>query len=215
MNGNNGENAMTGEELDTMQEIVNIAFGSAARDLAEVIDIFVELTVPEVMVYKTEEVPGKIRNEIDGVPQISIVKQDYHGKFNGIALLIFPVSAGRELVTLLNNSGEEQSLDMENIDALERETLVEVGTILIGACVGKVAELLEDVVTYSPPQVMIADDPESVERDRLYEPDNLAITMKTIFKFEKRDVTGFLFLISKDSIPWIKKAVNLFLERYR
>ncbi|MEK7679513.1 MAG: chemotaxis protein CheC [Deltaproteobacteria bacterium] len=215
MNDNNGGNVLTGEELDTMQEIVNIAFGSAARDLAEVIDIFVELTVPEIRVYKTEEVPRKIRDEISDVPKISIVKQDYHGKFKGIALLIFPVSAGRELVALLNNSEEDQSLDVENFDALEKETLVEIGTILIGACVGKVAELLDDVVTYSPPQVIVADNPECVEKDRLYEPDNLAITMKTVFKFEKRDVTGFLFLISKDSIPWIKKAVNLFLERYQ
>jgi chemotaxis protein CheC len=35
------------------------------------------------------------------------------------------------------------------------ETLMEVGNILVGACIGKIAGLLGDTVAYSPPRVLV------------------------------------------------------------
>jgi len=46
MDYQNQETMITEEETDILQEIMNIAFGRAASDLAEYIDIFVILSVP-------------------------------------------------------------------------------------------------------------------------------------------------------------------------
>ena len=45
------------EEKDILQEIMNIAFGNATADLAEVIDIYVLLSVPDIKVIRS----GKVR----------------------------------------------------------------------------------------------------------------------------------------------------------
>ncbi len=205
---------ITDEERDILQEIMNIAFGQAAADLAEVVNIFVVLSVPDIRIVPAADLPQYIHTEFSEFGNISIVEQNFWGEFRGNALLIFPSDSGRELVSLLGD-GDLASFEAQASDFLENETLMEVGNILIGACVGKVAELLKDVVTYSPPRVIIENHPSISMPDTLFDPGNSAIILKTVFCFNERNVNGFLFLItSHKSVAWLKKALADFMEQY-
>ena len=205
---------ITDEERDILQEIMNIAFGKAAADLAEVVHIFVVLSVPDIRIVDAADLPDYIRTEFSEFGNISIVEQNFWGEFRGNALLIFPSDSGKELISLLGD-GHPVSFESQASDFLENETLMEVGNILIGACVGKVAELLKDMVTYSPPRVIIEDHPSVSMPDTLFDPENSAIILKTVFCFNERNVNGFLFLItSHNSVAWLKKALADFMEQY-
>jgi len=205
---------ITDEEKDILQEIMNIAFGQAAADLAEVINIFVVLSVPDIKIIKANDLPEYIGTEFNELGNISMVEQNFWGEFKGNALLIFPAGAGKELISLLGDE-RDLSLEPQASDILENETLMEVGNILIGACVGKIAELLKDVVTYSPPRVLIEDQPNVSLPKTLFDPANSAILLKTVFCFNERDVNGFLFLITSDnSVLWLKKALADFMDQY-
>ncbi len=202
------------DERDILQEIMNIAFGKAAADLAEVINIFVVLSVPDIKIVMAADLPVYIGTEFRDFGNISIVEQNFWGEFKGNALLIFPANSGKELVSLLGD-GDELNFEPQASDNLESETLMEVGNILIGACVGKVAELLKDVVTYSPPRVIIEDHPSLSMPKTLFDPDNSAIILKTVFCFNERNVNGFLFLVtSHNSVIWLKKALADFMDQY-
>ena len=202
------------EERDILQEIMNIAFGKAAADLAEIINIFVVLSVPDIKIVMAEDLPSYIKEEFSEFGNISIVEQNFWGEFKGSALLIFPADSGKELISLLGDN-DEPSYGPQSSDILESETLMEVGNILIGACVGKVAELLKDVVTYSPPRVIIEDHLSVSMPKTLFNPSNAAIILKTVFCFNERNVNGFLFLItSNNSVSWLKKALVDFMEQY-
>lgn len=208
------EQAFSEEELDILQEVMNIAFGSAAADLAEAIDIYAILSVPKIRLLQATELPEYIRGEIKGYEKVSIVEQNFMAKFRGLALLIFPSGVGKALIALLEND-PESSFESDPLDALERETLMEVGNILVGACVSKVAELLEDVVIYSPPRIIVEDLPhEAISRD-MFDPGKLAIVLQTVFHFNEQDVSGFLFLIcSQESVDWLRKALYEFLKQF-
>jgi chemotaxis protein CheC len=202
------------EESDILQEIMNIAFGKAAADLAEIISIFVRLSVPRISMVKAVDLPNYLRSEAGSKEMISIVEQNFWGGFTGSALLVFQSGAGKELISLLGSS-EEAWFETGSIEVLERETLMEVGNILIGACVGKVAELLQDVVSYSPPRVIVEDDPDNAIPENLFHPSCTAIVLKTLFCFNERDVNGLLFLVtSQQSIGWLKQALSAFMEKY-
>ncbi len=208
------EQNLTSDEHDILQEIMNIAFGRASADLAEVIDIYVELNVPYVQTLDVRELPSYLATELAGHESVSIVEQGYLGKFRGLALLVFPVGAGRELFSLLNG-GDQGGAESTNMALMERETLMELGNILIGACVGKIAELLDDVVTYAPPRVNVEERPENAIVADLFEQNTLATVMRTVFHFKDRDIDGHFFLInSSDSFGWLKKALYTFMERY-
>jgi chemotaxis protein CheC len=202
------------EERDILQELMNIAFGKAAAELAEVISIFVVLSVPSIKVLKAAQLPEYLQEEISDFADISIVEQNFWGRFKGSAFLVFPAGAGKALISLLDPE-HEATFESGTFEVLEKETLMEVGNILIGACVGKMSELLGDVVTYSPPKVVVENEPRGIIPKNLFDPEYTAIVMRTVFRFEERDVRGFLFLVTThDSIVWLKKALAEFIERY-
>ncbi|KPK31575.1 MAG: hypothetical protein AMK70_12305 [Nitrospira bacterium SG8_35_1] len=211
----NSEIVISDEELDILQEVMNIAFGKASAAQAEIIDIYVVLSIPDIRLMKTEEVPGYIEAEINDFKNISVIKQNYTGKFHGSALLFFPGGAGKKLFPLFD-SDQAAAPESESLDFVpEKETLLEVGNILIGASVSKVAELLDDEVSYRPPRIIVESRPGDIVDWDLAEPEGPAILMRTVFSFDNRDISGLLFLIpSYKSFEWLKKALHAFLEQY-
>jgi chemotaxis protein CheC len=206
--------AITDEEMDILQEVMNIAFGSAAADLAEVIDIYAVLSVPTIKVMQTVDLPKYIRSAVKEYDKLSIVEQNFIAKFRGIAILIFPSGIGRALIAMLDKDSES-TLESDPIEALELETLMEVGNILVGACVSKVAELLGDVVIYAPPRVIVENLAQDAISKDLFDPDKLAIILQTVFQFDGEDISGLLFLIcSNESIGWLKKALHEFVKQF-
>jgi chemotaxis protein CheC len=207
-------NTLNTEEIEILQEIMNIAFGQSAADLADVIDTHVVLSVPFIKIMHATELPEYFRDHVKGHKKISIVEQKFWGKFKGDALLVFSSGAGRELVKLLQQE-ERPSFASDHIEILESESLMEVGNILIGACVGKLAEVLRDVVTYTPPLVVVEKIFEEAIAESQYDSNSTAIVLKTDFCFEKGDVSGFLFLVtSNESVSWLRDALRIFIEQY-
>ena len=211
----NSEIIISDEEQDILQEVMNIAFGKASAELAEVIDIYVVLSIPEIKLLQTAEVPQYIEAEIEDFENISVIKQSYTGKFHGTALLFFPGGAGKKLFSLFENGITKDSGSEGFSVVLEKETLLEVGNILIGASVSKVAELLNDNVSYRPPRIVIESDPGDIVDWDLAEPEDPVILLQTVFSFDKRDISGLLFLIpSYKSFEWLKKALHAFIHQY-
>jgi chemotaxis protein CheC len=202
------------EERDILQEIMNIGFGSAAADLSGVIDLYVQLSVPTVMVVPATELIGYIEREIPNPREITVIEQNYWSRFKGMALLAFTSGAGKALLGLLGDM-DDHAFESDPMRILERETLMEVGNILVGACVGKVAELLGDVVSYSPPRILIGDIADTNVSRTLFEPGNCVVILQTVFHFGSQDVQGHLFLVaSHDSVGWLRQALQTFMSRY-
>ena len=207
------EAMITAEETDILQEIMNIAFGRAASDLAEYIDIFVILSVPFIKLLRSSDLPPYINAEIKDYDKVSLVEQNFWGKFKGSAFLVFPADSGKKILSMLD--GSEDYFESDPIYELEKETFREVGNILIGACVGKIAELLGDVITYSPPRVVVDRSQRSIISENLFSSDSLAIVLRTVFDFNDKNINGYLFIVtSEESFAWLKTALHNFLEQY-
>jgi chemotaxis protein CheC len=211
---NNPLRELTELEKDALQEIMNIGFGRAAADLAEIINLHVILSVPHIAVLQSDEVIGYVQNQIPDTTDMSMITQFFSGKFSGGSFLVFPHGEGRKLLRIFD--GEMTLLgESYDIDVLEKETLVEVGNIIIGACVGKIAEMLGDVVTYAPPRFFAQEQIYGTLNSVLNTSDSFAILFKTVFNFEQYNVSGYLFLVSQYSImPWLKQAIAEFLGPY-
>ncbi|MFH2043765.1 MAG: chemotaxis protein CheC [Pseudomonadota bacterium] len=212
---NNEQEVLTEEERDTLQEIMNIGFGSAAADISEVIDLYVVLSVPTISVLKTSDLLEHIKSEIKDHNNITIVEQNFFSKFKGLALLIFTLGAGKGLLSVLGKELDEEILESDPMGMLEEDLLLEVGNILIGACVGKIAELLGDVVNYSPPRIITGNLADRALSDDMSDPRNIVIILRTIFHFSSNSATGCLFLVtSHESVSWLKQALQTFLSQY-
>jgi chemotaxis protein CheC len=207
---------LTRDDAAILEEVMNIAFGKASADLARVIDIRIVLSAPRVEILRADGLLQRIKEDTKIYPAISIIEQNFWGKYTGSALLVFPSTASKGLVSLFDDDQEFPEADNP---LLEKETLLEVGNILIGACVSKVSELLDDNVSFSPPRLI----PRVVSNNlssttvtpKLDDPKASAILMKTVFHLEDRDIKGFLFLIAnQDSMKWLKTALQNFLGKF-
>lgn len=201
------------DEKDILQEVMNIAFGNATADLAGVIDIYVVLSIPNIQVINIGSLPDYLRETIDGSNMTSIVDQKFWGEFSGSGFLVFPSGASNELITFLEEHSTEDNRKQKEI--VESEVLTEVGNILIGACVGKMSELLNTFVTYSPPRIIRGGSSEYNFLVDHFDPSQPAIVMKTIFKFKEKDINGFLMILTnQDSIGWLRKSLQDFMGGY-
>lgn len=205
---------LTPLEKDALQEIMNIAFGQAAADLSDVINLYVTLTVPYIDLLKYDGVLPLISKDISSSNDMSMIKQFFSGKFSGSSVLIFPHGEGKKLLKLFDeNSGF--SCSDGDVDVLERETLIEISNIIMGACISKIAELLKDVVSYSPPRYYSQDQIFSTLEGAFAGKNSFAIFFKTMFHFKEFDASGFLFLISdQNTLEWLRAAINDYLSQY-
>lgn len=206
---------LTAEEQDTLQEIMNIGFGSAAADLGSVINIYVVLSVPTVHVIETARLIDYIKTEIRDYRDVSIIEQNFYSSFKGIALVVFSGASGKALLTLISDNETSAAFESDPIRIMEKETLMELGNVLVGACVGKVAALLGDVVSYSPPRFVTGNMADEAIAGGMFDPKNIVVIMQAVFHFENQDVQGYMFLItSHESIDWLKQATRNFLKQY-
>ncbi|MGP8152870.1 MAG: chemotaxis protein CheC [Smithella sp.] len=209
----NAKEMITSEETDLLQEIMNIAFGRASADLAEYIDIFVLLSPPDVMLLQASDLPRYINRELRDCDKVSVVEQSFWGKFKGNAYLFFPSGTGKKIFSILGNGDELFLSDPAN--EMEKETFLEIGNILIGACIGKISELLGDFSTYSPPRVIVEKSSRDIVSGSLIAPGNVVIVLRTDFEFNEKNINGYLFVVTKqESFAWLKTALHKFLDQY-
>jgi len=206
--------ALSPLEKDALQEIMNIAFGEAAADLSNVMNMFVTLTVPRIHILKIGEIHPYILDEISAEDDISMIRQFFSGKFSGSSILIFPHGEGKKLLKLFDQTLEEASSD-PGMDALAKEALIEISNIIMCACVSKIAGMLGDVVNYSPPRFYSQDQIDGTLREAFSGHEIFAIFFKTVFHFKDFDASGFLFLITNfNTLDWLKNAIDDYLNQY-
>lgn len=209
------EKILTNSEKEILQEIMNIGFGAASADLAEIIDVHVILSVPTILVLSPSELLSYIVSEVGPAKDLSIIEQNFHSKFSGMAMLVFSTGSGKDFLFMLRKENATDLFESESIEQFEKEVLKEVGNTLISACVGKISELLGDFATYSPPNVLTGRLADSGFSKNILDPANVVIMLQTCFNFSGKNLKGYLFLItSHDSIDWLRQSIHLFMKQY-
>jgi len=146
---------------------------------------------------------------------MSMVKQFFSGRFSGSSVLIFPHGEGKKLLQMFDENVGISNDSGYDIDVLEKETLIEISNIIMGACISKIAQLLGDVVSYSPPRYFAQDQIHKTLEDSFAEKESFAIFFKTVFHFQEFDASGFLFLIcDSTTLDWLKQSIEEYLSQY-
>jgi len=202
-------------EIDALREMMNIGFGRAAASLSEIMDVNVILSVPVIKMMQSGEISAYINSQSCDTIAYSIVEQFFMGKFAGTSILLLPESEGKNLISMFCSAPIE-GLRADEYATLSRETILEIGNILIGACVGMISELMNNHVSFRPPHYMNGTVDKLMLDEHMKHSGSLALIFKTIFHFDKNNIQGNLFLItSNESILWMKSAIDEFLGDLR
>ncbi len=185
---------------DALQETVNVAIGRAGAMLARVLDVFVQLPVPNVNLLEVGELHMALADVQRGDERLTAICQGYIGSgIAGEALLIFHDSEIADMATLLHRDGN---------DGGDLEMLLDLSTLLIGACLSGIAEQIDVVFSQSHPQILgehlAIDELISVNSRR----NQKTLAVEISYSLEGHDIHfDLLMLFSEDSVQLLNKKL--------
>lgn len=136
------------DQLDAYKEMANVAMGRAGEKLAQLLDQFIDLPIPNVNLIETNELHMAIA-EIQRSDSVSAISQGFiSAGIRGEALLIFNDSSFANMVTLLKYKNTVLN------EQLELEALMDVSNILVSACLHALSEQLHVKFSHNHPIVL-------------------------------------------------------------
>jgi len=181
---------LSAAQHDALVELLNIGFGPAGSSLSSLTGQRVLLEVPHVAIHPIEQLNSTLGEFMTG--EVASVHQEFGGPVGGDAMLLLDPVAATTLKELLTN---EPALPL-SLDASAREVLTEVGNILLNACLGTFGNLLKVSVSFSVPDIDIANVRAVV--DRLIGPNDsfrYALVVTAGFRLRDAEVTGYVVIV--------------------
>ncbi|MDO8697808.1 MAG: response regulator, partial [Pseudomonas sp.] len=130
---------------DAFREVINVAMGRAAALLARVLGVFVRLPVPNVSIFEAGELHMALADLQRGDNLTAVCQGFIGGGIAGEALLIFHDSEVDDMARLMRWFSPDYSA---------MEMLLDLSTVLIGACLGGIAEQIDVQFSKSHPMVL-------------------------------------------------------------
>lgn len=197
---------MSGDKRDALQEIVNIGMGVAGSALAQVLNAFVELTVPSVDLVDRRRVVALLNTGAWADNELVAVRQSFFGRVMGESLMLFDGREASRLADLVGHT-EPPTVDQQH------ELLLDLANIVIGACVNGIAEPLREIVSFAAP-AMLRGSPKVCEfalQDSGGRERGLLINLD--FKLEARSFhSRVLVFLAEQSLELIDGAISRFLD---
>lgn len=195
-------------ERDALTELVNIGVSRAAVALRKMVGEQVLLSVPSVEVI-THKAAAALIDERENADLIA-VRQDFAGAFSGRAMLIFPQTISLELVRAV--VGPE--MPDEDVAAMEIEALAETGNVILNGCLATMANMLQQSLTMSLPEVTRGDGKRLLEPPKNASGAGLVLFLYINFSVRDRNIRGYIaMLMDVPSLVTLKRLVGDFIER--
>ncbi len=194
------------EQRDCYQEITNVAMGQAADRLARLLNVYVILPIPKVNMISASELHMALADTTVN-EDVSAVCQGFIGSgIAGEALLVFNDASFSDLAQLMNYKGP---LDRHG----ELELLMDVSSVLIGACLHGIGEQLEISFNQGHPVVL----GQHCHVDDLVKSGNhqwsQTLAIEIHYEIENVNINcDLLLLFTEDSVAKINQQVDYLLD---
>ncbi len=181
---------ITENQRDALNEIVNIGFGRAANALSILVGQRIILLTPQVSVFpinSLEKALQMLENR-----EMTTVHQVFSGKLSGDIMLLMDTANASKLVDMLaGGKGESHPITQS-----DRESLVELGNIILNSFIGSFGNLLNIRITFTVPHLQI----ESVKQMlRTMQVDQreveYALIIHVDFRLVEGDVGGYVVIV--------------------
>ncbi|WP_455233897.1 response regulator [Thiogranum longum] len=192
--------------LDSYREVANVAMGRAGDLLARLLDAFVVLPIPNVNMIEIND----LRMALDQVADndtLSAVCQGFIGAgIAGEALLIFNESSFSDIAELMKYKGE---ID----ESAQLELLMDIASILLGACLKGIADQLDIAFSQGHPMVVgrhvkVRD---LLKGNASQWKETLAIEIA--YRIENRKINcDLLLLFTEDSLPSLNQRLSYIVD---
>ncbi|WP_250657814.1 response regulator [Alkalimarinus coralli] len=191
---------------DCIQEIANVAMGQAADLLARLLDVFVKLPIPNVNILEVSELKMALSQAEQGDTYTAVCQGFIGSGIAGEALLVFSDSSYTDMAKLLKYTGELN-------DTAELELIMDIASILVGACTGGIAQQLDIAFSQGHPMVL----GQHVKVSDLVKTNETrwkqALAIEITYEIENYDITcDLMLLFTEDSIDNLNQRLSYLMD---
>ena len=194
----------TAEQKDVLQELINLSYGKATKAIAEILDAFATMRVPEVRVVTGEQLQDLLAANCNNDACFLSV-QLFRGTFEGETLFTLDEVSARNLVEHLKEPADDEEA--------VKSAVAELTNIVTSSLIKELAGHLETDVYFNEPVLRLHDSGELRKSvlDCNYEH---IIVINTVMEFAEQNIKGNVYILTHHtSFEWLKKALNAFFEK--
>jgi len=197
---------ITEDQRDCYQELSNVAMGQAADRLAQLLEAYIILPIPKINIIAPCDLHMALSG-VDSEDKASSVCQGFIGSgIAGEALLIFNDTSFSDLASLMKYKGE---LD----DQTQLELLMDVSSVLIGACIQGIGSQIDVSFSQSHPVVL----GQHVSVANILQDEHThwdqSLTVEIHYTIENMSVDcELLLLFTEDSIAKLNQRIDYLLD---
>lgn len=206
----------TTEEYDLLTELINVAMGLSAADLAKLFNQFVNLKVPTVTIESSEFIPESIiKNSLfPETEEVTVIQQKFDNNYSlkGEGTIILNQKTQEALLPLLELTQED--VGSEEIS----DFLLELSGQLISSCLSNLLKQFFDSPTFFESPV-ITSNKETLRQvayksfEYGYQQFGDILCLKIDFSIEKVNFQcDLFFFIDMDSLTFLQKALQKILK---
>ena len=193
------------DEQDCLIELMNMAYGATASAVADTIDAFSTLHVPELKVMDPSELVVLFEDMLEPDATHFVTSQPFVGEIEGEVMFILNNVSANNLVKHLE--GTEAQSDSELADAA-----MELCNIITASTLKNLAESLNTSIELLPPHefTVVGNNVHNIEGIDKY---RHLILISTVMEFNDQNIKGKLLVLAHDEgLNWLKDALNRVLD---
>lgn len=198
--------ALSEDEKDCLQELMNVAYGSATAAISDILDAFATLSIPNIKIINADELNEYLSTELNLDVEHIVSLQQINGIVSGENMFVIDKESARNIAYKFGL--EEDEVNDEEI----ADVVLEITNILSSSTISKLAEDIDTNVSFSAPTIKKLTSVDQL-KNLFISKYKKVITISTELKFEDLDIHGELFIFTTDnSIVYIKEKLNKILD---
>ncbi len=197
---------LTEDEKDCLQELMNVAYGSATAAITEILDAFAKLSIPKIQIINTQNLKSYLSKELNLNEEHLVALQQINGVLSGENMFVIDKKSAKNMAYKFGLSEEE--INEEEIC----DITLEITNILSSSTISKLAEDIETCVSFSAPTIRIINSIDELNNIFISQYEKVII-ISTKLEFIDLNIDGELFILTTDnSILYIKEKLNKILD---
>lgn len=199
---------LTEDERDCLQELMNVAYGSATAAITEILDAFAQLSIPKIQIINADELKDYLSNELNLDVEHLVSLQQINGTLCGENMFVIDKESARNIAYKFGL--EEDEVNDEEI----ADVVLEITNILSSSTISKLAEDIHTNVSFSAPTIKTITSMNQLKNLFISKYEKVII-ISTQLKFEDLNINAELFILTTDnSILYIKEKLNKILDEF-
>lgn len=178
------------DQQDVLRELMNIALGEATSNIAQLLNAFGTMHIPQISTSSTKYLRSIISQDLDPNLKYYVTKQLFSGELGGEIIFTVDEASSKNLSNTVFQTENSSSSEID-------DAVMELTNIVTSTIVSRLATELNTTVQFFAPSTSIKAPEDIVDYSDTDNYTNVVI-LRTCIEFQEQNISGLIFILTKN-----------------